>query len=225
MAGILSRFKTIMESNINALLDKAEDPVKMADQLARDLQKDLGEVKAETASVMAEEKRAKRVYDECVAEVEKLQKYAEKAILAGNDADAKVFLGEKSAKSANLEALQAAWDMAAANAKKMREMHDKLSEQLAQIEQRKAAIRAKAAMLKSQEMAGNMSNHTGDATLSRFDAMEAKLNRQLDEAEAMAELNMPKDDVSDLMSKYDEPSTNSSEIDDELATLKAKLGK
>ena len=39
MAGILSRFKTIMEANINALLDKAEDPVKMADQLARDLEK------------------------------------------------------------------------------------------------------------------------------------------------------------------------------------------
>ena len=56
MAGILSRFKTIMEANINALLDKAEDPVKMADQLARDLEKDLGEVKAETVSVMAEEK-------------------------------------------------------------------------------------------------------------------------------------------------------------------------
>ena len=51
MAGILSRFKTIMEANINALLDKAEDPVKMADQLARDLEKDLGEVKAETVSV------------------------------------------------------------------------------------------------------------------------------------------------------------------------------
>ena len=82
MAGILSRFKTIMEANINALLDKAEDPVKMADQLARDLEKDLGEVKAETVSVMAEEKRAKRAYDEGVAEVEKLQRYAEKAVLA-----------------------------------------------------------------------------------------------------------------------------------------------
>lgn len=56
MAGILSRFKTIMESNINALLDKAEDPVKMADQLVRNLEDDLGKVKAETASIMAEEK-------------------------------------------------------------------------------------------------------------------------------------------------------------------------
>ena len=132
MAGILSRFKTIMEANINALLDKAEDPVKMADQLARDLEKDLGEVKAETVSVMAEEKRAKRAYDEGVAEVEKLQRYAEKAVLAGNDADAKVFLSEKAAKAANLESLKGAWDLAAANAAKMREMHDKLTEQLKQ---------------------------------------------------------------------------------------------
>ena len=184
MAGILSRFKTIMEANINALLDKAEDPVKMADQLARDLEKDLGEVKAETVSVMAEEKRAKRAYDEGVAEVEKLQRYAEKAVLAGNDADAKVFLSEKAAKAANLESLKGAWDLAAANAAKMREMHDKLTEQLKQVEDRKAAIRAKAAMVKSQQKANEIKSDLGGSSLAAFDALEEKLNRKLDEAEA-----------------------------------------
>ena len=58
--GILARFKDIMSSNINALLDKMEDPEKMIDQILRNLQSDLGEVKAETAGVMAEEARAKR---------------------------------------------------------------------------------------------------------------------------------------------------------------------
>lgn len=46
---ILSRFKDIMASNINALLDKAENPEKMIDQYMRNLQSDLGKVKAETA--------------------------------------------------------------------------------------------------------------------------------------------------------------------------------
>nr|WP_294582461.1 PspA/IM30 family protein [uncultured Anaerotignum sp.] len=226
MAGILSRFKTIMEANINALLDKAEDPVKMADQLARDLEKDLGEVKAETVSVMAEEKRDKRAYDEGVAEVEKLQRYAEKAVLAGNDADAKVFLSEKAAKAANLESLKGAWDLAAANAAKMREMHDKLTEQLKQVEDRKAAIRAKAAMVKSQQKANEIKSDLGGSSLAAFDALEEKLNRKLDEAEAAAELNTKKDDMADLMAKYDDAATvQDSGVEDELAALKAKLGK
>lgn len=226
MAGILSRFKTIMEANINALLDKAEDPVKMADQLARDLEKDLGEVKAETVSVMAEEKRAKRAYDEGVAEVEKLQRYAEKAVLAGNDADAKVFLSEKAAKATNLESLRGAWDLAAANAAKMREMHDKLTEQLKQVEERKAAIRAKAAMVKSQQKANEIKSDLGGSSLAAFDALEEKLNRKLDEAEAAAELNTKKDDMADLMAKYDDVgAVQDSGVEDELAALKAKLGK
>ena len=55
--GILTRFKDIMSANINALLDKCEDPEKMIDQYMRNLESDLGKVKAETASVMAEETR------------------------------------------------------------------------------------------------------------------------------------------------------------------------
>lgn len=223
--GILSRFKTIMEANINALLDQAEDPVKMADQLARDLEKDLGEVKAETVSVMAEEKRAKRAYDECMAEIEKLQKYAEKAVMQGNDGDAAAFLTEKSAKAANLEQLKASWDLAAQNAAKMREMHEKLAEQLKQVEERKASIRAKAAMVKSKQKANEMKKDFGGSSMAAFDALEEKLNRKLDEAEAMAELNQKQDSVADLMAKYDDQSAAENAVADELAALKAKLGK
>ena len=70
--GILKRFKDIMSSNINALLDKAEDPEKMIDQYLRDLQEDLRKVKSETATVMAEEQRCKRQLDECDAEIAKM---------------------------------------------------------------------------------------------------------------------------------------------------------
>ena len=93
--GILTRFKDIMSANINSLLDKCEDPEKMIDQYMRNLQSDLGNVKAETAAVMAEEKRAKRELDECNAEIEKFQNYAVKAVEAGNDNDARQFLEKK----------------------------------------------------------------------------------------------------------------------------------
>lgn len=63
--GIITRFKDIMSANFNALLDKCEDPEKMIDQYLRNLESDLGKVKSETASVIADEKAAKRKLDEC----------------------------------------------------------------------------------------------------------------------------------------------------------------
>ena len=74
--GILTRFRDIMSANINALLDKAEDPEKMIDQCLRNLNSDLGKVKSETAAIMAEEQRAKRVLDECKEEIDEMQRFA-----------------------------------------------------------------------------------------------------------------------------------------------------
>ncbi len=223
--GVIQRFKDIMSANINAVLDKAEDPEKMIDQYMRNLQDDLGKVKAETAAVMAEETRAKRELDECNQEVEKLQKYAEKAVAAGNDSDARLFLQKKQTVAAQQTALQQAYDSASANAAKMRQMHDKIVKDMENLNQRKAAIKAKVAAAKAQERVNQIggslkgvSNH-----MSAFDRMEEKANKMLDQANAMAELNEAgqEDSIEDLMSKYDDGS--SSNVDDELAALKAKM--
>ncbi|MBR3599638.1 MAG: PspA/IM30 family protein, partial [Lachnospiraceae bacterium] len=112
--GIISRFKDIMAANINALLDKAEDPEKMIDQTMRNLTKDLAEVKKETAAVMADENRCKRELDECNSEIAKMQAYAEKALLAGNEADAMKFLTQKNQLTAKQTSLQQTYDVAAA---------------------------------------------------------------------------------------------------------------
>ncbi len=225
--GIIQRFKDIMSSNINALLDKAEDPEKMIDQYMRNLESDLGKVKAETASVMAEETRAKRELDECEEEIDKLQQYAEKAVIAGNDADAKQFLAQKAQMVSKQEALKQAYDAAADNAAKMRQMHDKLCKDIAELDARRDAIKAKVKVAKTQERLNKIGASVDGArsNLSAFDRMEAKANKMLDEANAMAELNRSSQESSldDLMSKYD--SQPSSQVDDELAALKAKLGK
>ena len=57
--GILSRFGDIVQANVNAVLDKMEDPSKMIDQYLRELNENLAEVKKETAGVMAEETRTR----------------------------------------------------------------------------------------------------------------------------------------------------------------------
>lgn len=222
--GILTRFKDIMASNINALLDKAEDPEKMIDQCLRNLNSDLGKVKAETASIMAEEQRCKRELDECTSEVTKMQNFAVKALEAGNEDDARKFLEKKASLTSTQSSLQEAYNLASANATQMRQMHDKLVKDINELESRKDMIKGKMAVAKTQERINKIGSSVTSAnnSISAFDRMEAKANKMLDAANAMAELNQgPKDDIEDLTAKY---ATNSA-VDDELAALKASLGK
>lgn len=226
--GVIQRFADIMSANINALLDKAEDPAKMIDQYLRNLQKDLEDVKEETAEVMAEEKRCERELKECNAEIAKLQSYAEKAILAGNDADAKQFLIKKSAMVEKQAGLQQAYEAAAANSSKMKQMYDKLCSDIASLNARRDAIKAKVAVAKTQEKINKIgSSIEGIAeNMSAFDRMEQKANAMLDKANAMADLagaSLSQTNVEDLMSKYD--AQPSAAVEDELAALKAKLGR
>ena len=225
--GIITRFKDIMSANINALLDKAEDPSKMIDQFLRNLESDLGRVKAETAAIMAEETRSKRMINEIEEEVEKLQKYAEKAVLAGNDEDAKRFLSQKKQASEKQINLKQAYDLAAANATKMRQMHDKLVGDISELNSLKDAIKAKLAVAKTQKRLNEIGSSIEGASdsLSAFDRMEAKADKMLDEANAMAELNSTssaEDAIGDLKEKYD--SVDSADVEDELASLKAQMG-
>ena len=211
--------------NINALLDKAEDPEKMIDQYLRNLESDLAKVKQETASVMAEETKTKRQLDECTEEIAKMQAYAEKAVLAGNDEDAKKFLMKKKDLVVKQASLQETYKLAADNAAKMRQMHDKLVSDISQLDARRDALKAKIAVAKTQETINKIGSSVNGAadSLSAFDKLEAKVNRKLDEANAMAELNNSGvNEVNDLERKYGAYTT--SEVDDELAALKAKVG-
>lgn len=225
MANILKRFGDIMSANINALLDKAEDPEKMIDKYLRDIEEDLRNVKAETAAVMASETKAKREMEECGEEIAKMQKYAEKALLAGNEGDARKFLEKKAQLTDKQASLQQAYELAAANAAKMKEMHNKLVKDMESLQAKRDAIKAKVAVAKTQEKLNKMGasvSGAGDA-MAAFERMEAKADRMLDEANAMSELNSQTDSIDELAAKY-ESGSDSSAVDDELAALKAKMG-
>lgn len=224
--GIISRFKDIMSANINALLDKAEDPEKMIDQTMRNLTKDLGKVKEETAAVMADEQRCKRELDECNKEIAKMQSYAEKALLAGNEDDAMKFLSQKNQLTAKQVSLQQTYDVASANAVKMRQMHDKLVNDINQLNTRRDAIKAKMKVAKTQDRLNKLNSSITDSSssFSAFERMEAKANSMLDKSNAMSELNISIEEsgVDSLAAKYD--SVPDVSVQDELEALKSQMG-
>lgn len=224
--GIISRFKDIMSANMNALLDKCEDPEKMIDQYLRDLQEDLGKVKSETAAVIADEKAAKRKLDECDEEIAKMDKYARKAVAAGNDNEARQFLGRKSEMTQERAALEQNYNICVENSAKMREMTKKLESDIQDLRGRQATLKAKLAVAETKKKLNNVGGSGKDAgaRLAAFDRMEDKVNRMMDEADAMEELNQqPSDSIDALAAKYEDSETDVA-VDDELAKLKAEMG-
>ena len=222
--GIISRFKDIMSANINALLDKAEDPAKMIDEYMRKITVELTEVKKETAGIMAEEKRAKRLLEQNDEQITKYDNLARKALTAGNEDDARVFLKKKQSYVDNGIDLQKSYDIAHDNATKMRQMHDKLTNDVQTLQQRRQVIKAKVAVAKTQDRINKVTSSMDAASgsMKAFERMEEKADRMLDQVNSMAELNEKPVDIADeLEAKY---SNSDVAVDEELEKLKKEMG-
>lgn len=222
---ILERFSDIIRANINDLLDQMEDPAKMIDQYLIDLLEDLAEVKRSTAEIMGEESRTKRLVDNNEAELEKYTDLAKKALMAGNEGDARIFLAKKQELTKRDAELLAVYAAAHENAMKMRQMHDKLVSDIQTLQTRRTMIKAKLSIAQTQEILNQASSSANQSenAMEAFTRMEEKADRMLDEANAMAELNSEiLDPAAALEEKYGEAGKAS--VDEELEQLKKELG-
>jgi len=222
---ILSRFGDIISSNINALLDKAEDPEKMIDQYLRKATEDLADVKQETATVMAEEQRCKRLLADVNADVKKYDGLARKALAAGNEDDARVFLAKKQEQESMLAGAQKNYNAAKANADKMRQMHDKLVSDINSLKARRNNIKATMAVARTQDRVNKAQSAFDGANgaLAGFARMEEKAQQMLDSSMARAELDAaPADPATELEAKYE--GGGEAAVDDALARMKAEMG-
>ncbi|MNW44909.1 hypothetical protein D3C74_221590 [compost metagenome] len=228
--GILARFRDVMRSNLSALLERSPDPAATVDAYIRQLRLDIGQVKAEATAVQVEEDRAKRALDECAEEVRKLQRYAEKAVESGDESAALKFLERKGKQAERLNGLQAAYEQAADNSSKMKQMQDKLGSELQGLETRQAELKRK---LAEAETLSRTQASGGKETLRE---LEAKADQALNEALALAELRAGtrEDDLDAIFAELEKGNNTAREEsgtltvttpEDELAALKAKINK
>ena len=224
---IIERIDKIFKANINAILDKAEDPAKMIDETLRELYEDLAEVKEHTAAVMADEKAALRDKQDCELAIAEADNAARNALASGHEDDARKILEKKQQLNSSLTVLEQRYEMAKANSKKMRDAHDKLVNDIQDLNSRKEFIKAKIKTAEAQEKINSMSKgSTVDtaASIEAFERWEAKADKMLDVAMAKAELaeDAGVDTPEDLVKKYSKGSTV--EIDAEIAKMKEEMG-
>ncbi len=223
MAGILGRFKDIMESNIHALLDKCEDPEKMLDQTLRKAKEDLAEVKQATAEVMANAKAAQRDYDAALKRVNDEHQFAANALRAGDEATAQKFLdSEARLRTGVLEPAEKTLKTAREHEQQMKNMHNKLCDDIDFMQQQLSTIKGTMKVAKATETV-NRAKGTRRDSAATFQSYSDKAQRMLDEAQAKADLAAgPKDSMDALREKYASPAGGGSSA--AMDALKAELG-
>lgn len=221
MFKFFGRVKTVVSSELNSMLDKAEDPVKMLDQYMRDMGEDIREVEASVAKQIANEKMLKRKANDALALVDKRQKQAEQAIEAGNDDLARRALEDKKDHDVTATALNESWERAKSDADMLRTKLDEMKKEYQEMNLKKDTLKARAESAKTRtKMNRTMSSIGNDASKQGFERMEEKVMRFEAEAETSEDLSQASRTLDD---EFEDLAKN--DVDDELAKLKEKMGK
>ncbi|MDQ0227193.1 PspA/IM30 family protein [Metabacillus niabensis] len=221
MFKFFKRVKTVVDSELNALLDKAEDPVKMLDQFMRDMESDIREAEAAVAKQIANEKMLQKKYEEAQKMVEKREEQALKAVEAGNDDLARRALEDKKLHTQTAETLKESYERAKLDSEAVRKKLDEMKAEYYQMKLKKDSLKARAESAKAKtKMNRTLSGIGSDESKRGFERMEEKVLQFEAEAETSEDLrssNKSLDDEFESLEKND--------VDDELAALKRKLGK
>lgn len=214
--GIFTRFSDIISSNINSMLDKAEDPDKMIKLMIHEMEDTLIELKSSCAGVIAGQKKVERKLDEIREKTDLWDNRAQLAVAKGRDNLAREALIEKRRYSAIAETLESELTEYSGLLTQYREDIGELEAKLNKAKEKKRVLaqRHKRASGKKRAQEEIRRSNSAD-TMARFDKLESRIEQMEAEAELV---NMgPKPTIEE---EFDDLASDD-EIENELAKLKA----
>lgn len=219
MFKFFKRVSTVVSSELNSMLDKAEDPVKMLDQFMHDMSGDVREVEAAVAKQIANEKMLKRKANDANEMVQKRQKQAEQALEAGNEDLARRALQDKKDHETTAATLNESWERAKNDSDVLRSKLDDMKKEYQQMQLKKDSLKARAESAETRtKMNRTMSSIGSDNSKQGFERMEEKVMRFEAEAETSEDMSHESRTLDDEFEEL-----NKNDVDDELAALKEKM--
>ncbi|GAA6173618.1 phage shock protein PspA [Colwellia sp. KU-HH00111] len=217
--GIFSRFTDIINSNINSILDKAEDPAKMVRLIIQEMEDTLVEVRSSSAKTLADKKELTRQVTRFENEAQQWQDKAELALSKDREDLARAALLEKKKSTENSQALVEELVHVESHITKLQDEISQLQEKLADAKARQKAIVIREKTVNSRlKVKQNIDSTKVNDALNRFDHYE----RKIDDLEAQVESHdLGSKSLSDEIAELE----SNEKIDDELASLKAKMKK
>ena len=215
--GIFSRFTDIVNSNINALLDKAEDPEKMVRLIIQEMEDTLVEVRTASAKTLANKKEIVNQIAKYESDASDWEAKAELALSKDREDLARAALQEKKKSAEAAEALSKELAIVDEQISKLQDEIGQLQEKLADAKSRQKAIIMRQKTASSRlEVKKTLDSTKVDNAMGRFEQYE----RKIDDLESQVEAyDLGKKTLQDEFAELEA----SDKVEDELAALKAKV--
>src|SRR5579871_1049517 len=232
MAGLFGRTMTIIKAKFSKLLDKAENPAETLDYSYEQQLQQLQNVKRGIADVATAKKRLEIQYNSMQGQVDKLDGQAKAALQANREDLAREALTRKAAIQGQLDGIMASGQQLEAQQQKLIQSEQALSAKIEQFRTQKEVIKAQYSAAEAQvrigEAATGISNQMSDVGLAvqrakdKTESMQARADalNELTESGALTDLTSTDDDIDRQLKQI----SQSGQVDDELAKLKAEIG-
>jgi phage shock protein A len=224
--GIFDRFASLLRSNINDLISRAEDPEKMLTQILVDMRSQLAKAKQQVATAIADEKRLK---DQAEAEFKQAADWENKAMLAikeGRDDLAKQALMRQGEHKSHGEQLAQTWETHRLETEKLKNSLRDLNDKIEEAKRKKNLLVARQRRAEAQKrIAETMSSMSEKSAFEAFSRMEERIETNERQLKASAEIE--EEFTGDRLAqdfKALEKGAASGSVDVQLLALKQKMG-
>lgn len=219
---IFHRIGDILKSNINDLIDRAEDPEKMVKQIIIDMQKELQKSTEALGKAKASERVAQRNYENALRVSADWEAKAKSALQAGDTELAKKALAKKVKADEDVSSYKEMYETIATQTEAIQNQVELVKSKLEEAKSRQSMLIARSQMADTQKnLAKSIGGIDASSSTEKFNRMEEKIIRKEAEAEAFADItgtsvNAETDSFEKLQSD--------AKVDAELQRLKAEMG-
>jgi phage shock protein A len=217
--GLFDRVGRVVRANLNSLVNQAEDPEKILEQVVTEMQSDLIQVRQAVAQAIATQKRTERQASQAGSTAEEWYRRAQLAIQKGDEPLAREALTRRQTYQDTAKVLQSQLQQQSSIVAQLKQNMTKMESKLSEAKTKKDMYIARARSAKASQQLNEMLDRVGTSkAMAAFERMEEKVMQLEAQSEAIAELN-----TGDAIEQQFKALENGS-VDDELAELKAQFG-
>ncbi len=221
--GIFSRLAQLIQSNLNDLISRSEDPEKMLNQVVLDMNNQLVEAKKQVAASIADEKRLAKQFDQEAANAQEWERKAMLALRAGNEPLAKEALARKRDYDELTATLKDQWTKQKTAVDQLKKALRLLNDKIEEAKRKRNVLIARKKRAEAQRaIQETMSGLRDQSAFETFDRMSQKIDQI--EAEAEAESDLAEEYTGDTLSAQFQQLERTRSGDDDLVALKRKMG-